>query len=47
MKKRKLQAEIDRIEELIRNKSSKFIHDELKQYLKILKREMKGKQDDD
>ena len=43
MEKDKLKAEIERIENLIANKHSKFIHDELKQYLKILKRELKDK----
>ena len=37
MDKDKIKAEIERIEELMKNKSSKFIQDELKQYLKILK----------
>lgn len=42
--KEKLKAEIERIQRLIDNKHSKFIHDELKQYLKILKRELKEKE---
>lgn len=44
MNKEKLKAEIDRIENIMRDKSSKFINEELKQYLKILKRELKDKE---
>lgn len=44
MNKEQLKAEIERIENIIANKYSKFIHDELKQYLKILKRELKDKE---
>lgn len=44
LNKEKLEAEIERIQRLIDNKHSKFIHDELKQYLKILKRELKEKE---
>lgn len=44
MEKDKLKAEIKRIEKLIANRHSTFIHDELKQYLKILKRELKEKE---
>lgn len=41
MDKEKLKAEIDRIENIKRNKASKFIHEELNQYLKLLKRQLK------
>lgn len=41
MDKDKLRAEIERIEEIRRNKSSYFIRQELKQYLKLLKRQLK------
>lgn len=41
MDKEELKAEIERIENIKRNKSSHFIQRELKQYLKILKRELK------
>lgn len=41
MDKDKIKAEIERIEELMKNKSSKFIQDELKQYLKILKNQLR------
>lgn len=44
MDKEQLKAEIKRIERIIDNKHSKFIHDELKQYLKILKRELREKE---
>lgn len=44
MDKEQLKKEIKRIERIIDNKHSKFIHDELKQYLKILKRELKEKE---
>ena len=44
MDKDKLKAEIERIENIKRNKSSKFIHDELNQYLKLLKRQLKDKE---
>lgn len=44
MNKDKLKAEIKRIEELIDHKSSRIVRDELKQYLKILKRELKDKE---
>lgn len=44
MEKEQLKAEIKRIQRLIDNKHSTFIHDELKQYLKILKRELKEKE---
>ena len=39
--KNKLKAEIERIENIKRNKASKYIHDELNQYLKLLKRQLK------
>ena len=39
--KEKLQAEIERIEAIMRNKSSYFIRQELKQYMKLLKRQLK------
>ncbi len=41
MNKDKLKAEIERIENIKRNKASKFIHDELNQYLKLLKKQLK------
>lgn len=41
MKKEQLKAEIERIEGFIANPNSKHIHDELKQYLKLLKRQLK------
>ena len=41
MDKDKLKAEIERIENIKRNKASKFIHDELNQYLKLLKKQLK------
>lgn len=41
MDKDKLKEEIERIENIMRNKSSYFIRQELKQYLKILKRQLK------
>ena len=44
MDKDKLKAEIKRIEEVMKDKSSHFIRDEMKQYLKILKRELKQKE---
>lgn len=44
MDKEKLKAEIERIQRLIDNRHSKIVHDELKQYLKILKRELKEKE---
>ena len=47
MDKNKLKAEIERIENIKRNKSSKFIHDELNQYLKLLKRQLKQAEKDD
>ena len=43
MDKDKLKAEIERIEALINHKSSRIVRDELKQYLKILKRELREK----
>lgn len=39
--KKKLKAEIERIENIKLNESSKFIHDELNQYLKLLRRQLK------
>jgi hypothetical protein len=36
-----LREEIERIENIKRNKASKFIHDELNQYLKLLKKQLK------
>lgn len=44
MNKDQLKKEIRRIEEVMKDKSSKFIHEEMKQYLKILKRELKDKE---
>lgn len=44
MDKDKLKAEIERIENALQNKSGQFIKKELKQYLKILKRELKEKE---
>lgn len=43
MDKERIKEEIERIENIMRDKSSRFIHDELKQYLKLLKRELKDK----
>ena len=42
--KDKLKAEIRRIENALQDKSGQFIKKELKQYLKILKRELKEKE---
>ena len=44
MDRDKLKAEIDLVESALRDKSGKFIKTELKQYLKILKRELKDKE---
>lgn len=44
--KEKLKAEIERIENIMQNKSSKFIHDELKQYLKLLKKQLRREEND-
>ena len=44
MDKEKLQAEIERIEKALQDKSGQFIKKELKQYLKILKRELREKE---
>lgn len=41
MDKEKLKEEIKRVEEVMKDKSSHYIHDELKQYLKLLKRDLK------
>ena len=41
MDKDRLKAEIERIENIKRNKASKFIHEELNQYLKLLKKQLK------
>lgn len=41
MRKNEIKAEIERIENIKRNKSSKFIHDELNQYLKLLRKQLK------
>ena len=41
MNKDRLREEIERIENIKRNKSSKFIHDELNQYLKLLRKQLK------
>lgn len=43
MDKEKLQAEIERVENALKDKSGQFIKKELKQYLKILKRELREK----
>ena len=43
MNKDKLKAEIERIENALQDKSGQFIKKELKQYLKILKRELREK----
>ena len=43
MDKDKLTAEIKRVEKVMRKDSSEFIHDELRQYLKLLKQELKQK----
>ena len=47
MDKDRLRAEIERIEEIRRNKSSYFIRQELKQYLKLLKRQLKQAEKND
>ena len=47
MDKEQLKAEIERIEEIRRNKSSYFIRQELKQYLKLLKRQLKQAEKND
>lgn len=44
MDKDKLKSEIKRVENALKDKSGFFIRQELKQYLKILKRELKDKQ---
>lgn len=41
MDKDKLKAEIERIEKIKQDKHSYFIRQELKQYLKLLKRQLK------
>lgn len=41
MNEERLQAEIERIENIKRNKSSKFIHEEIDQYLKLLRKQLK------
>ena len=41
LNKKQLKAEIERIENIKRNEASKYIHDELNQYLKLLKRQLK------
>lgn len=41
MDRKRLEAEIERIENIRKNKSSYFIRQELKQYLKLLKRQLK------
>ena len=41
MDKKKLKAEIERIENIKRNDASKFIHEELNQYLKLLRKQLK------
>lgn len=41
LNKKQLKAEIERIENIKRNEASKFIHEELNQYLKLLKRQLK------
>ena len=43
MNKDKLKAEIERIENALQDKCGQFIKKELKQYLKILKRELREK----
>ncbi len=46
MNKDRLREEIERIENIKRNKSSKIIHDELNQYLKLLKKQLKQAEKD-
>ncbi len=41
MDKDQLKKEIKRIQKIMDNKSSHFIHDELQQYMKLLKRQLK------
>lgn len=41
MDKNRLREEIERIENIKRKKESKFIHDELNQYLKLLRKQLK------
>lgn len=41
MNKKQLKAEIERIENIKRNEASKFIHEELNAYLKLLRRQLK------
>ena len=41
MDKNRLREEIERIENIKRNKASKYIHDELNQYLKLLRKQLK------
>lgn len=41
LNKERIKEEIERIENIMKDKSSHFIQDELKQYLKILKRQLK------
>lgn len=41
MNKDRLREEIERIENIKRNKSSRYIHDELNQYLKLLRKQLK------
>jgi hypothetical protein len=42
--KKKLKAEIERVETALKDGSGKLIDKELKQYLKLLKRELKEKE---
>ena len=44
MDREKLKAEIDRVERAINSKAGQFIKEELKQYLKLLKKDLKEKQ---
>lgn len=44
MDKDKLKAEIERVERAMNDKHGHFIRQELKQYLKILKRELREKE---
>ena len=47
MDREQLKAEIERIENIKRNKSSHFIQRELKQYLKLLRRQLKDAEKND
>jgi hypothetical protein len=40
--RKSLEAEIERIENIKRNEASKFIHEELNAYLKLLRRQLRN-----